>query len=407
MIKISQDRIEAVIALHKSGLGMSKICKQLKIGKNTLRKIYVEYVLEKYTDRKYKIDESFLNYIDNEAKAYFLGWLWTDGSVSGRDNCIAFQLQSNDKAVLELFSNWFYGQNLVKTYQRETFKNGDYVSLQLYSKRLKERVIELGCVPNKTFVIQYPEINNSLHRHFIRGVLEGDGHISKAYNCNISITIVSASLIFLEQLKEVIKSNLNVNVEVYDRVSIKSLKVSGIADTNKFLNWVYQDSSCVLSRKYQRYLDIKNRVVEPYFKLHKDVDLIKELYENGEGCRKIAKRFDVSREAVTTAVKQIGIHNSEKKLHKIICAKIEKKCKKCSQIKSIVEFRKRIKNERISYESSCLLCEKEYNKENCSKKYHENIERRKQYRLKNLNKLREQNREYQRRKRSEKLLLNK
>ena len=35
----------------------------------------------------------------------------------------------------------------------------------------------LGCCPNKTRALKFPNIPNSLYKHFIRGFLDGDGCI--------------------------------------------------------------------------------------------------------------------------------------------------------------------------------------------------------------------------------------
>ncbi len=107
-----------------------------------------------------------------------------------------------------------------------------------------------------------------------------------------------------------------------------------------------------------------------------DLLIIKALFKSGLGSRAIAKNLGITRWKVQQAYKELGIYNiGRKKPFKAICK--EKKCiGPCEEVKSISQFRKRIRvinnQNRTYYESLCLACEKESHKERCKKNYVQN-----------------------------------
>lgn len=125
-------------------------------------------------------------------------------------------------------------------------------------------------------------------------------------------------------------------------------------------------------------------------------DKVKELFDQGLGARKIAEQLKISRWAVQQFYKELGIYNIGRTKQKTAYLAIEKLCKKCQLMKPVEQFRKRVKKDRISYEVYCLICENQYNKESCNKRYQERkIDgRTAEYRQNNLSKLLQYSRQY-------------
>ena len=107
-----------------------------------------------------------------------------------------------------------------------------------------------------------------------------------------------------------------------------------------------------------------------------------ELFDQGLGSRKIAANLNISRNTVVKAYKQLNLNSKDKKFAKYAFLQTEKVCKICNNLKSTDNFRQRIKQDRVSYEAYCLVCEKEYNKNSCKTRYRKNISLSKQYREK-------------------------
>jgi intein/homing endonuclease len=149
--------------------------------------------------------------------------------------------------------------------------------LVINSKKLSDRLKELGCMQAKTFKIRMPNfLENDMIRHFIRGYFDGDGSVGKymvkskkAYNCAFSIV---SNINFLNDIKPIIELECNIHTSIYknfnkNRSIVKSLNSNGNIQVYKFLDWIYKDSIIFLNRKYKKYKDIKTWLTErPYKK---------------------------------------------------------------------------------------------------------------------------------------------
>jgi len=100
---------------------------------------------------------------------------------------------------------------------------------------------------------------------------------------------------------------------------------------------------------------------------------VKELFDQGLGARKISKLLGISRWMVQTIYKELGVYNIGRTQPKRAYKQTKKSCATCSNIKPVKQFRKRIGKykdgtERISYESSCLECERQYDNKRLKKR---------------------------------------
>lgn len=89
--------------------------------------------------------------IDTEEKAYWLGFLYADGSVSSKENKIELGLAKKDYHHIEKFKNFIGIDN--KICYRKTTKSYRY---SFRSQSCKEDLIEKGCVPKKSLILRYP-----------------------------------------------------------------------------------------------------------------------------------------------------------------------------------------------------------------------------------------------------------
>ena len=133
-----------------------------------------------------------------------------------------------------------------------------------------------------------------------------------------------------------------------------------------------------------------------------ELNKIKELFDNKIGSRKIAEILGYNRSTIQRAYKQLNLDSTSVKPPRTVHLILEKKCKICLNIKNINEFRKRIKNDRIGYESYCIICEKERHKLKCKERYFKNKEKYKEYRIENFDKIRKYQKEYIKKYRAEK-----
>lgn len=259
--------IEEAEELYKKGMSYTKIGENLKVdrkkvslalrekGYSSNLKYYPN--LESNAYRKYDLNDDVFEVIDTEEKAYWLGFLYADGSVSKDNNVIDLALKESDKEHLYRYKEFlsYEGKVVKKNKKTETkIYNGYRVSFS--SKKMKQDLIKHGCTPRKTKTLTYPSksIPTELERHFIRGYIDGDGSITYANSRKqISLEIIGTENFLLGCISYfkklgVFKSNIN----VFNHSDIKRYMISG-QQALVILNDIYKDSSIHLERKYARY----------------------------------------------------------------------------------------------------------------------------------------------------------
>lgn len=216
--------------------------------------------------RKYNVNENYFNEINSEDKAYFLGFLYADGCNHG--NSIELSLKGDDKSILnKLKEKIEYDGPLLFYIRKDTgkLKKRNECRLNINNKKISEDLKRLGCVPRKTFILEFPteeQVPKYLIQHFVRGYLDGDGCISRSgRRCCVSF---ASTKNFCLGLKSNIKDITNIDFNIYPHKNIFNCCISCISDILIFLKWLYKDSTIYLERKYKKYLEIKEKKNEHY-----------------------------------------------------------------------------------------------------------------------------------------------
>jgi hypothetical protein len=205
---------------------------------------------------KYFYDENFFEKIDSEEKAYFLGFIFADGCVVNNSKKFRYQvtlkLHTKDKHILESFITSVKGEMPVwKHGQREM------VEISFSGKKMVNDLIDLGVTQNKTFTLQYPTINETLERHFLRGYFDGDGCIR--INTDVrdnskrgDLRIVGGSMDMLNKINERMNFLFGTNINKLYGPKDKKYKFmgwAGMTDIEKIYHGFYNDSKLFLIRK--------------------------------------------------------------------------------------------------------------------------------------------------------------
>jgi len=90
-------------------------------------------------------------HIDTEEKAYWLGFLYADGSVGSKEDKIELGLAEKDLHQIEKFRNFMGISN--KIGYRESSKS---YRMSFRSDKCKQDLINKGCVPKKSLILKYP-----------------------------------------------------------------------------------------------------------------------------------------------------------------------------------------------------------------------------------------------------------
>lgn len=268
----SEQYKDDVIRLYQNGLSQDKIEKEIGICRKTIRDILRQnniHIRDNTEYRKYYLNQDYFEIIDTQNKAYTLGFLYADGNVSKEKYNIQLSLQEGDKHILESISKDMETNTPLVYRNLKKYNNNqqNQYSISLHSKKMHQDLCKLGVVPNKTHGIEYPNfLPEDLHRHFIRGMMDGDGCIHPPYgNYNKIKTVdICGTYKFCMGLKQIIEEKLNIHCSVIKtspdvkRTTYKTT-VSGGIQVSKFLDWIYSDANLYLYRKYDIYQKYYNK----------------------------------------------------------------------------------------------------------------------------------------------------
>jgi hypothetical protein len=227
----------------------------------------------KYTKVKLNnpnMDEHFFKNINNEANAYFLGLLISDGNVfkdnTGRQASISITLNLNDEYMLNKF------KETVKANTSVGHDGRGCGQIVIRSNIMASELANYGVVPKKSYITYLPKnIPDNVMNHLIRGIFDGDGNIlakPSPNNDGHNRFLHSISFCGAHQLMEDISSysfeklSLKQKPNVYDYKDRKlsELKIQNIDDIKLFGDWMYFNSTFYLARKK----DIYNNFLEHY-----------------------------------------------------------------------------------------------------------------------------------------------
>ena len=189
--------------------------------------------------------------IDTEDKAYWLGFLYADGSVGSKENKIELSLAEQDLHHIEKFRD-FIGINNKISYREKT-KSYRY---SFRSESCKQDLVNQGCVPKKSLILKYPtydQVLKHLMKHFIRGYFDGDGWFTNTESC------FQVGIIGTEDFIKGFLDNIDDIIFICRReLGAKRYVFGAYQDVLNFLNWIYQGATVYLDRKYEYYLDFIN-----------------------------------------------------------------------------------------------------------------------------------------------------
>lgn len=199
--------------------------------------------------RKYELDHSSFKILNSEAK-YWIGFIMADGSVSTEENMLSIQLQLSDYNHLEKFRKFISGNNKV---HKKNNDNRSYCAINLTSEEIIKDLNDYGIEPNK---VEYAKVNQLEHdRHFWRGMIDGDGYLSKTDRNILRLRCKSQNIV--KQFKEFCLNFINPNTSIYKNTNFSEYKLND-SYAIKLAKKLYKDSEV--------YLDRKKEIVENWYK---------------------------------------------------------------------------------------------------------------------------------------------
>jgi len=217
---------------------------------------------------RYKYNSDVFEIINTEEKAYWLGFIGADGCVHNKKDGgsrLKISLKLEDKPHLEKFNEFINGNvDIKKIINKIKDKAYNACEIVINSTKMCKDLINLGVIPNKTFNLALPKIKEEFYFAYIRGFVDGDGCLYCAVDKNgrlrHSMEIVGASLIILEEIKEYFKLH-NITSQIYiKRKGNYKLMIYDKKSILTFLKLFYLNSNIYLNRKYDKAVEMNNRL---------------------------------------------------------------------------------------------------------------------------------------------------
>lgn len=211
----------------------------------------------------YSVNENYFKTWSPEM-AYVLGFIFADGCIYQGSHYLCITLKKDDEDTLNSIKEMLeYTGPLHYHPQTWVYKGKKKIiiapTLKICNSTLGNDLVNLGCVPKKSLVLKFPDVPEEYLNHFLRGYSDGDGciYVRKNSRSN-SIWNILGTLNFCEVSQKFINTALNISSgNIYKSGKIHRLTYSG-RKALSVLDWLYQDSTIHMQRKYEKYLEYKS-----------------------------------------------------------------------------------------------------------------------------------------------------
>lgn len=234
---------------------ISSFSKKYGIARKTFRSNFkrLNFNIINYQN-KLAVRPDLFNKIINEEDAYWLGFIYADGSVSDTGT-ITIDLKNSDKEHLYKFAEYCgLPKDRVKINQKASF---NCFRCRLSFSGKGDEINNLEVYPRKSLTLTFPSIDivaKHLIVPFIRGYFDGDGcySISKGKKDNHKI-VHTCSIVGTKSFLQTLKDNCPVETNSFLEKGNTWVLVYNTNNAIKFVNWIYKNSKIHLDRKYQKY----------------------------------------------------------------------------------------------------------------------------------------------------------
>lgn len=250
--------IKEMYAVYLTGLSLKQVASIYNIDAPKLCVLFKQYNLKTRTPykKKYFVNDMFFSKIDNEFKAYIVGFIFADGHINTAKNVLTFKIKKTDIDVLEKINECFES-----SYKILTLKNEKYCTLSITSKQIVEDLKNLGLTNRKTWNMpKQIKVQDDLLCHFFRGLIDGDGSVCVYFNKKekknkLYIAITGGDYDFLDLcdsiISQIIKCNkhkIQKSKENYGNSYYIKWTDNQALRLNEFL---YKNANIYMNRKYE------------------------------------------------------------------------------------------------------------------------------------------------------------
>lgn len=263
----SPEQVEEIKSLIAEGYFAKELAEHFNIDRETMRLRLAELGIEVTNTNRVnrKIKSDYFSIIDDPVKAYWLGLLYTDGSVDhyGATGRIRLQLQAADQEILEKFKE---DLGLDCKIIEDKRPNSTCFSVEFTDEQIFNDLAKYGIIPNKTYKVDHIPSQNIPEQYlssYLLGLYDGDGGLSFSADHSTDVTI-NYTAYYEQEVKDFQELVCNlVGIEKRNKnffTSAWHTQWRGRLQVLSILDKLYAQCPRFLQRKYNKYIELKNSI---------------------------------------------------------------------------------------------------------------------------------------------------
>lgn len=221
--------------------------------------------------RKYAMNDAFLSNITTQEQAYYLGFMYGDGYLTGK-NTVGVALDAKDEIFLRQIKALLGAENPIHKFRSRFSTKHPYtnkIKLVLDSDQLFKDLVANGCVRAKTDDLKFPtHIQEHLIRHFIRGYFDADGSVflpkspKLKFGVSIGFSFVGTKDMITHIHERMTFSKAKIHKETRTTSdNVYYVSYGGVNSAKVFYNYIYAGATIWLPRKrdvFEEYFNMRN-----------------------------------------------------------------------------------------------------------------------------------------------------
>ena len=247
---------EEIVELYNEGMSARDLSKKYNIDKASIKKRLLKHGVKLRTlseaNRIYSFDENIFEKIDSHEKAYWLGFIASDGSIFG--NSLRVALSFKDLVHLEKFRSFLKAEHPIHTYY-PIVKGKQYKSCEIsvHSDKIISDLLKLNIGNKKSITLQPSPIKQKYVNSYLLGVVDGDGCFYVDPNGQIKMNVIS-SLPMCQFIMNVLVEECDIKpTKIGEEKRSPGIHYCYFGGNNKIksiIDFLYKDANTYLDRKY-------------------------------------------------------------------------------------------------------------------------------------------------------------
>lgn len=203
---------------------------------------------------KCNFNHHYFDVIDTSEKSYWLGFIMADGTV--QDTCKKGSMQLHIHIANRDLIHLYKFNKAIDSNNKISICGDGSVKSYHSSDILCEALISHGCTPRKSLTLKFPNIQENLLSHFVRGYFDGDGSVC-LHKGRLFIQFQGT-----KEFIDVLQEKIGTNYKPQNPSNIYQIGIGSIGHCKRISSWMYENSTIHLERK-KEIIDLWNKTNHP------------------------------------------------------------------------------------------------------------------------------------------------